>query len=135
MLAQYRIKKSEAEIATIAQGIADLVSKDSELLLVSDDWSLYDEKEMKYVMGLRQECSEDRMVIDAPGHELKRKDLIQKLGRIEDRPDWPEAIYLTLYHTKVSFTTETPKPFPLENRIQAQIAAVETLLNALLSSH
>ena len=47
---------------------------------------------------------------------------------MEDRPDWPEAIYLSLHHTKVSYTTETPKPFPLEQRVQAQIAAVRTLL-------
>ncbi len=62
---------------------------------------------------------------------ISRRDLLVKFGRIEDRPDWPEAIYLSINHTKVSFTTETPKPFPIEHRVQAQIAAVQTLLNAL----
>ena len=70
----------------------------------------------------------------ATGGVLQRKDLLAKYGRIEDRPDWPEAIYLSQYHTDVSYTTETPKPFPLENRIQAQIAAVETLLKAVAAS-
>ena len=32
--------------------------------------------------------------VPAHGGVLSRKDLIAKLGRIEDRPEWPEAIYL-----------------------------------------
>ena len=67
----------------------------------------------------------------AVGGLIQRKHLIAKFGRIEDRPDWPEAIYLTVHHTKVSYTTETPKPFPLAHRVQAQIAAVKTLMRAL----
>jgi hypothetical protein len=31
----------------------------------------------------------------------------------------------------VSYTTETPKPFPIEARVKAQIAAVETVMSAL----
>lgn len=70
---------------------------------------------------------------EAPAHGgiISRRDLLAKLGHFEDRPDWPEAIYLSVNHTKMSFTTETPKPFPIERRVQAQIAAVETLLKAL----
>jgi protein MpaA len=70
---------------------------------------------------------------EAPAHGgvISRRDLIAKLGPIEDRPDWPEAIYLSVNHTRVSYTTETPKPFPLEQRVQAQIAAVQTLLATL----
>ena len=36
-----------------------------------------------------------------------------------------------VHHTDVSFTIETPKPFPIEARVKAQIAAVGTLVNAL----
>jgi protein MpaA len=70
---------------------------------------------------------------EAPAHGgvINRRDLLAKFGKIEDRPEWPEAIYLTAHHTKVCYTTETPKPFPLEARIQAQIAAVTTLMDAL----
>ncbi len=64
---------------------------------------------------------------------IDRRDIIKIYGSIEDRPDWPEAIYLTKYHTHICYTTETPKPFPLEHRTQAQIAAVETLMQALKS--
>jgi hypothetical protein len=67
----------------------------------------------------------------AHGGVLSRKDIVALRGPIEDRPEWPEAIYLSVNHTKVSYTTETPKPFPLEQRIEAQIAAVKTLMAAL----
>jgi protein MpaA len=82
----------------------------------------------RYVpIDMRPEIEE----VPAFGGVLSRKDLIAKLGPIEDRPEWPEAIYLSLNHTRVSYTTETPKPFPIEARVAAQIAAVETLLAAL----
>jgi murein peptide amidase A len=68
----------------------------------------------------------------AHGGVLSRKDIVAIHGPIEDRPDWPEAIYLSIHHTQVSYTTETPMPFPLESRVRAQIAAVETLLGALI---
>jgi hypothetical protein len=73
------------------------------------------------------------VIEDVPAHGgvLSRKDLVAKHGAIEDRPDWPEAIYLSVHHTRVSYTTETPAPFPLGQRVQAQIAAVRTLLDAL----
>ena len=67
----------------------------------------------------------------ARGGVISRRDLVARLGRIEDRPEWAEAAYLTVHHTGVSYTTETPKPFPIKARVEAQIAAVETLMNAL----
>jgi len=69
--------------------------------------------------------------VAASGGVLQRRDMLKKYGRFEDRPDWPEAIYLTVHHTQVCYTTETPKPFPFEQRVAAQIAAVRTLLDAL----
>jgi len=69
----------------------------------------------------------------ALGGVISRRDLIAKLGPIEDRPEWAEAIYLLVNHTDVSYTTETPKPFPIEARVRAQIAAVETVMSALRS--
>jgi protein MpaA len=81
-------------------------------------------------IDLRPEIEEVRSV----GGVIQRSDIVLKHGSIEDRPEWPEAIYLSVNHTKVSYTTETPIPFPLEHRVQAQIAAVRTLLSALPKS-
>ncbi len=69
--------------------------------------------------------------VRASGGVIQRRDIVLKHGALEDRPDWPEAAYLSINHTQVCYTTETPKPFPIEHRVQAQIAAVETLLEAL----
>jgi protein MpaA len=67
----------------------------------------------------------------ARGGILQRADLVRKMGPIEDREEWPEAIYLSLYHSRVTYTTETPLPFPLGKRVAAQIAAVRTLLESI----
>lgn len=69
--------------------------------------------------------------VAATGGVINRRDVMAKHGAIEERRDWPEAIYLSLNHTRVSITTESPMPFPLEQRIEAQIAAVQTLMEAL----
>ena len=84
-------------------------------------------------MGLHVPIDLRPEIEEAPAHGgvISRRDLIEKLGPLEDRPDWAEAAYLTVYHTEVSYTIETPKPFPIEARVKAQIAAVETVMNAL----
>jgi hypothetical protein len=72
--------------------------------------------------------------VEARGGILQRADLIRKHGPIEARPEWPEAIYLSINHTRVSYTTETPMLQPLENRVAAQVEAVRAVLAALTSS-
>jgi hypothetical protein len=87
-------------------------------------------------MGRHVPIDQRPEIEEAPAHGgiLARKDLIAKFGPIEDRPEWPEAIYLMLHHTRVAYTTETPKPFPLPARVAAQIAAVAVLRDALRSA-
>jgi hypothetical protein len=69
--------------------------------------------------------------VPAHGGVIFRRDIALRHGPFEERLDWPEAIYLSVHHTRVAYTTETPKLFPIGQRVQAQIAAVETLLHAL----
>jgi hypothetical protein len=79
-------------------------------------------------IDLRPEIEE----VPATGGIINRSNLVAKLGPIEDRPEWPEAIYLRVRHeARASYTTETPMPFPLPDRVNAQIAAVEAVLLAL----
>lgn len=80
-------------------------------------------------IDLRPEIEE----VTAAGGIIQRRDIVLKQGPIEERRDWPEAIYLSVHHTNVSYTLETPMPFPLEQRVKAQIAAVTTLMEALLT--
>ncbi len=64
---------------------------------------------------------------------LSREDLLEPGQRIEDRERWPEAIYLTLNHTNVTITSETPMPQNIDNRVAAQLAAIRALMDELAS--
>ncbi|HEV2456496.1 MAG TPA: M14 family metallocarboxypeptidase [Verrucomicrobiae bacterium] len=44
------------------------------------------------------------------------------------RPDWPEAFYLITHKTRQSYTVEAPSDFPIETRVNALVAAVNTVL-------
>ncbi len=46
------------------------------------------------------------------------------------RPEWPEAFYLFMNKTRLSYTLETPSDFPLAVRTVAQVAAVKAALTA-----
>jgi len=44
------------------------------------------------------------------------------------RPQWPEAFYLLMNKTRLSYTLEAPSDFPLAARVGALVAAVQTAL-------
>jgi predicted deacylase len=46
----------------------------------------------------------------------------------EDRPQWPEALYLITHQTRQSYTLEAPSDFPLTVRVDALTAAVRAVL-------
>ena len=46
----------------------------------------------------------------------------------EQRPLWPEALYLIQHKTRLSYTLEAPSDYPLGVRVSALITAVRTLL-------
>jgi hypothetical protein len=48
------------------------------------------------------------------------------------RPDWPEAFYLITHKTRQSYTVEAPSDFSLETRVNALVAAVNTVFGASL---
>ena len=144
----YRNSKS-AEVASHIEALKTLGHFDAAMMLHEDFegigaylYELNDElapslgSEIITAMGRHVPIDLRPEIEEAPAHAgvISRRDLIAKLGPIEDRPDWPEAIYLSIHHTRVSYTTETPKPFPIGQRVQAQIAAVQTLLAALKSA-
>jgi hypothetical protein len=48
-----------------------------------------------------------------------------------DRPQWPEAFYLLTYKTRLSYTLEAPSDFPLESRVSALVAGVQSAVEML----
>ncbi|MBA4146893.1 MAG: M14 family metallocarboxypeptidase [Verrucomicrobia bacterium] len=49
----------------------------------------------------------------------------------EDREQWPEALFLLTHKTRQTYTFESPSDFPITTRVQAQIAAVRTVLESI----
>jgi len=41
---------------------------------------------------------------------------------------WPEAFWLVMNKTKLSYTCEAPSDFPMETRVEALVRAVRSLL-------
>ncbi|HEX4119879.1 MAG TPA: M14 family metallocarboxypeptidase [Verrucomicrobiae bacterium] len=48
-----------------------------------------------------------------------------------ERPQWPEALYLIIHKTPVSYTLEAPSDFPLAIRVKALCTAVKTAVALL----
>ena len=48
----------------------------------------------------------------------------------EDRPQWPEALYLITNKTRLSYTMEAPSDFPLPMRVAALTAAMRAVLES-----
>lgn len=49
----------------------------------------------------------------------------------DERPQWPESIYLIKNKTRLAYTLEAPSDFPLNVRVAALVAAVRCVLNSL----
>ena len=50
---------------------------------------------------------------------------------LQKRPDWPEAFYLIHYKTPLSYTLEAPSDFSLSTRIDALVAGVRAVFEAV----
>lgn len=72
---------------------------------------------------------ETATVID--GREISETGIIRPVSDPLLRELWPESIYLRAHHTKLSYTLETPSAFPIEQRVTAHRAAVETAIGKL----
>jgi murein peptide amidase A len=55
--------------------------------------------------------------------------IIRPIINPQDRPDWPEALYLISHKSRQGYTLEAPSDFPLPTRVNALVAAVNAALN------
>jgi murein peptide amidase A len=51
------------------------------------------------------------------------------------RPDWPEAFYLVMHKTRLSYTLEAPSDFPLSARVSGLVVGVNTALEICASGN
>jgi murein peptide amidase A len=49
----------------------------------------------------------------------------------DERPQWPESVYLIKNKTRLAYTLEAPSDFPLNVRVASLVTACRTVLNAL----
>lgn len=69
---------------------------------------------------------ETATVID--GREISECGIIRPTSDPLQRELWPESIYLRAHHTRLSYTLESPSAFPIEQRVAAHAAAIETAI-------
>jgi len=46
----------------------------------------------------------------------------------QERPDWPEALYLISHKSRQGYTLEASSDFPLQTRVNALVAGVNAAL-------
>lgn len=83
------------------------------------------------VAAVAQVCPIDRSE-QIDGRPLDRPGVIRPLVgvSIADRPDWPEAIWLSANKTQTNYTLEAPSDWPLDVRVRALVTAVRAALHA-----
>ncbi len=67
-------------------------------------------------------------------HEVRCRGWIYHEAEADISDSWPEAIYLAKKGCALSFTFESPSSLPLEQRVAAQTAAVNSLLDFMYGS-
>ncbi len=72
---------------------------------------------------------ETASIID--GREVSEPGIIRPNSDPALREDWPESIYLKAHHTQLGYTIESPSALPLEQRVAAHVAALETAIAAV----
>jgi hypothetical protein len=59
--------------------------------------------------------------------------ILKQVVSPEARPLWPEAFYIVLKKTRLSYTLEAPSDFPMPTRVNALCTAVRTLIDSHLA--
>jgi hypothetical protein len=52
--------------------------------------------------------------------------------KLEERPEWPEALWLSVNKTRLNYTLEAPSDWPLDVRVQALVTAVRAALKSFV---
>ena len=80
------------------------------------------------INAVAQACSIDRSerIDDRPA----KGGILKPVVFPEARPLWPEAFYIVLEKTRLSYTLEAPSDFPMPTRVNALCTAVRTLIDS-----
>ncbi len=67
------------------------------------------------------------------GRQISEPGIIRPIIAPEERPDWPEALWLGQHKTPLSYTIEAPSDWPLPVRVNALVTAVNAALSQFMS--
>lgn len=85
------------------------------------------------ISAVRAVCPVDESpVID--GRDISEPGILRPLLTPEERPDWPEALWLITHKAPLSYTLEAPSDWPLTVRTDALVVAIRTALASFLKS-
>ena len=81
------------------------------------------------IAAVRPVCPVDESpLID--GREASEPGIIRPVLTPEERPEWPEALWLITHKTPLSYTLEAPSDWPMKTRVNALTGAVRAAVNA-----
>ena len=83
------------------------------------------------IQAVRTVCPVDESpVID--GREISEPGILRPVLSPESRPEWPEALWLIMNRTSLSYTLEAPSDWPLETCVEALTRAVTAAMTAFV---
>jgi protein MpaA len=83
----------------------------------------------KIISAVEEVCPVDRSEV-IEGWPAKNG-IISPAVNPDDRPQWPESVYLIKNKTRLAYTLEAPSDFPLNVRVASLVTAVRAVLNSL----
>lgn len=83
------------------------------------------------ISAVRPVCPVDESpVID--GRETSEPGILRPALTPEERPEWPEALWLIVHQSSLSYTLEAPSDWPMEVRVQSLIRAVRAAMHSFI---
>lgn len=113
-------------------------------LLLHEDWESHGF--YTYELNRKQHPSVARAMIDAvrevcpidesawiDGRPVSETGIIRPDITPEERPEWPEAVWLRVHKCELSYTMEAPSDWPLQTRTRALVTAVRSAMQTFSS--
>lgn len=83
------------------------------------------------IEAVRSVCPVDPSpIID--GREISEPGIIRPALSPETRPEWPEALWLIMHRTSLSYTLEAPSDWPMETRVKSLTRAVGAAVHSFV---
>jgi hypothetical protein len=104
LTAQLELPATPAQRAALGAKLAPLLTSESSLLLVADDWAHYAAGEMDRLDAIRRESGETRPLLEAPGHLFREPEQLRAARLASLLLGFPSRWSFYLYGLSSPFT-------------------------------